>query len=235
MVVFYWGSRVVILPRFREQLFNELHLEHQCVARTKVFARSNLWWPKLDSDIKSLISSYLVCKAVQTKHPKAPLHPWSYATRPWKRIHIDYTEKKGRYYLIVVESYSKWLEVFSMNSMTAGKPIEGLSWLIARYGIPEHLISDIGGQFVSEEFSNFLKTNGILHLKISTYHAATSGKGERYVQTLKQRLTKHLLEDSKLSEELLSKFLAKLPHHAQLNNWTESSRIDNKTSFTYTV
>ena len=75
-----WGARVVIPPGFREQLLNDLHLEHQGITRTKAFPRSYLWWPKLDSDIESLISSRLVCKAVQPELPQAPLHPWSYAT-----------------------------------------------------------------------------------------------------------------------------------------------------------
>ena len=76
-----WGARVAIPPRFREQLLNELHLEHQGITHTKAFARSYLWWPKLDSDIESLIFSCLVCKAVQSEPPKAPLHPWPHATK----------------------------------------------------------------------------------------------------------------------------------------------------------
>ena len=80
-----------------------------------------------------------------------------------------------------MESHSKWLEVFSTTSMTAGKTIERLRWLIARYGLPELLVSDNGEQFVLEEFSYFLTTSGILHLKIPPYHVATSGQGERYV------------------------------------------------------
>ena len=157
--------------------------------------------------LKTLISSCLVSKAVQPKPPKAQFHPWYYATRPWEHINIDYAEKNCRYYLTVVDSYSKWLEVFSMNSMTAGKIIERLRLLIARYGLPEILVSDNGGQFVSEEFSNFLKTNGIQHIKIPPY-AATNRQAERYVHTLKQRLTKHMLEDNKSSEEhCLANFL----------------------------
>ena len=85
------------------------------------------------------------------------MHLWSYATRPWEPIHTDYAEKKGRYYSIDVDSYSKWLEVFSINSMTAGKTVERLHSLLARYGLPEILVSDNGGQFISEEFSEFLK------------------------------------------------------------------------------
>ena len=143
-----------------------------------------------------------------TKSSKSTFAPLAYATRPWKRIHIYYAEKKGRYYLIVVASYSKWLEVFSTTSMTAGKTIDRLRSLIARCRLPEILVSDNGGQFISKEFSNFLKTIGIRHFKIPPYHATTSGQGERNVQTLKQRLTKHMLEDNNLSEEYcLANFL----------------------------
>ena len=46
-----WGSRVVIPPRFHEQLLNELHLEHQGTTRTKTLPGSYLWCPKLDSVI----------------------------------------------------------------------------------------------------------------------------------------------------------------------------------------
>ena len=222
-----WGSRVVIPPRVCEQLLNDLNLEQQGLARTKAFARSNLWWPKLESDIESLISCCVVCKFVQPKPPNAPMHPWSYTARPWKRIQADYAEKNGCYYLIVVDSYSKWLEVFSMNSMTAGKTIDRLLSLIARYGLPEILVSDNGGKFVSEEFSNFLKTNGIQHLKIPPYHAATTnGQAERHVQTSKQRLPNHMLENDKSSEEhCLANFL--LSYHTTPNSKTGKSPAES--------
>ena len=60
-----------------------------------------------------------------------------------------------------MDCYSKWLEVFSLNSMTAGKTIERLHLLFARYGLPEIPVSGNGGQFTSEEFSKFIKKNGI--------------------------------------------------------------------------
>ena len=71
-----------------------------------------------------------------------------------------------------------------MNSMTTGKTIERLRSLFSRYGLPEIFVSDNGGQFVSEEFSKFLRKNGILHHKIPHYHATTNGQAERYVQHL---------------------------------------------------
>ena len=188
-----WRSRAFIPSKFRKQLLCELHLEHQGITRIKAFARSCLCWSQLDSNIESLNSSSLVCNAVQPEPLKAPLYPWSYAIRPWERIYNDYAEKKCRFYLIVVDSW---------------KTIERLRLLIARYELPEILVSDNGEQFSVEEFNNFLKTNGIWNLTIPPFHATTNGQAECYVQILKQRLAKHMLEDSKLSEEhCLANFL----------------------------
>ena len=49
-------------------------------------------------------------------------------------------------FLIVVDAYSKWLEVTPMGSMTSLKTIEVLRSLFARYGIPEEVVSDNGPQ-----------------------------------------------------------------------------------------
>ena len=116
-----WGTRVIVPEKYREQLLNELHEGHQGVVRTKAWARSFMWWPKLDANIEALVKSCSVCQAVQRDPVKVPPHPWSYAQSPWQRIHVDYVEKNGRHYLLVVGSFSKWLEVFPMTSCTSSK------------------------------------------------------------------------------------------------------------------
>ena len=138
-----------------------------------------------------------------------------------------------------MDSYSKWLEVLSINSTTARKTIYSLHLLVARYRLPETLVSDNGGQLTSEEFSRFLKKNGIRHHKIPRYHAATNGQAEHYVQTLKKRLTKHMLEDNNLSEEhcLANSLLSyrTTPNSPTGQSPAESSRSNDETSFMYTV
>ena len=80
---------------------------------TKQLARNYLWWPRLDAEIKSTVK---VCHSCQefSKSPKtSEVGMWSWPIRPWKRVHIDFTgpEENGQMYLIVVDAYSKYLEI----------------------------------------------------------------------------------------------------------------------------
>ena len=45
-----------------------------------------------------------------------------------------------------------------------------------------------GPQFVSEDFSHFLKPNGITHIRCAPYHPASNGLAEQFVQSLKMAL-----------------------------------------------
>ena len=65
----------------------------------------------------------------------------------------------GHMFLIVVDAYSKWLEVKMMTSTTTPKTIGCLRELFASYDCPELLVSDNGPQFSSAEFSSFLSSN----------------------------------------------------------------------------
>ena len=49
-------------------------------------------------------------------------------------------------------------------------------------------------QLASEEFSQFLKQNGVKFTRVPPYHPASNGAAERSVQTAKTFLTKQVLE-----------------------------------------
>ena len=127
-------------------------------------------------------------------HQLSPLHPWTWPKRVWQMLHIDFVEKDGSNFLVVVDSHSKWLEVKLMNSTTSQRTIAVLRDLFSSYGLPpEEVVSDNGPQFVSHEFSNFMKMNGIKHTLTPPYHPASNGAAERSVQILKQALRKQVV------------------------------------------
>ena len=93
-----------------------------------------------------------------------------------------------------------------MSSTTATKTISVLREIFARYGLPQQLVSDNGPQFSAEEFSMFLKSNGIKHIRCAPYHPASNGAAERMVQTMKQSLKTGMAQGVPLEQSLM-KFL----------------------------
>ena len=107
-------------------------------------------------------------------------------------------------FLVVVDAYSKWLDVKLVKNATSTATISVLRSLFAIHGIPELIISDNGSVFTSAEFRDFTKQNGIRHNTSAPYHPATNGLAERAVQTFKSFLKK--CADESL-EDRLSIFL----------------------------
>jgi len=189
-----WGTWVVIPPKYRNRMLEELHETHQGICRTNAYARSYIWWPNLDSQIEEFLKSCESCQMFRNKPAHAPLHPWKFPARAWQRIHIDYGMFDKKMLVIVIDSYSKWIEVHEMSSTTSGVTIDKLRSILASYGLPEELVSDNGTQFVSDDFDMFLKRNGIKQTLIPPYHPSSNGAAERAVQTVKQALNKMWLD-----------------------------------------
>ena len=181
-----WGRRVVVPESLQDQMLDELHECHPGMCRMKSLARSYVWWPGIDEDIEMRVRRCALCTDVQNSPKKVPLLLWPWATSPWERIHLDFAEIKGQNFLIVVDSYSKWLEVFPMRQTKASDTIEVLRTLFARYGLPVQVVSDNGPQFISEEFREFLRLNNVKHTLCPPYHPSSNGLAEKYVQTFKR-------------------------------------------------
>jgi transposase InsO family protein len=60
----------------------------------------------------------------------------------------------------------------------------------ASQGLPEMVVSDNGPAFVSKEFEEFLRKNGVRHVTSAPYHPSSNGLVERVVQTFKQAMKK---------------------------------------------
>ena len=203
-----WGIRTIIPFRFRNKLLNHLHSTHAGMSRMKANARRYFWWPALDKDIENLAAQCQTCPENSNQPPKAPLSQWPVPETPWKRIHIDYMGRfLNHYYLIVVDAYSKWLEVIVMNTITSTNTIDALLSLFTRYGLCEEIVSDNGTQFTSDEFNDFCARHGIRHIRTAPGQPQSNGQAERYVETVKSALTKGVAGGSGTLSTVLNKFL----------------------------
>ena len=203
-----WGIRVIVPPKLRPQVLEELHQGHLGVVKMKALARSYIWWPGIDKEIEETAKTCSGCQLMQAEPSTAPVHPWEWPSSPWQRIHIDFAGPfLGCMFLIVVDAHSRWLEIEKMDTTTSTKTIEKLHSLFARYGVPSQLVSDNGPHFKSEQFQMFLKRNGIKHLTSAPYHPASNGLAERCVQSFKSAM-KSETEVKPLSIKLATFLLA---------------------------
>ncbi|XP_015263739.1 PREDICTED: uncharacterized protein K02A2.6-like [Gekko japonicus] len=155
----------------------------------KALARGCIWWPKLDKEIEEWAQVCTQCQQSRPEPPPAPPQKWESTGKPWSRLHVDFAGPvQGQMFLIVVDAWSKWLEVVQMHSTTSIAVIHALRRLFATHGLPDILVSDNGPRFVSEEFQQFLANNGIRQITSALFHPASNGQAERMVRTAKEAL-----------------------------------------------
>ncbi|XP_042142738.1 uncharacterized protein K02A2.6-like [Ixodes scapularis] len=191
-----WGNRLVIPKVAQSTVLDVLHTAHPGIVRMKALARSTVWWPGIDHDIEEKAASCSACQEHRPSMPRAPVHPWETTQHPWSRLHIDFAGPfKGKIFLIVVDSFSKWLDVFIMKSMSSSAVVQKLRMLFAVHGVPDVIVSYNGTAFVSAEFREFTSRNQIRHVAVAPYHPSSNGQAERMV-----RETKEIHEDKFLQE-----------------------------------
>lgn len=202
-----WGYRIVIPRSLQETVLSEIHEGHPGIVRMKQIARNYVWWETLDADIERLCAACEACRSQRAAPPPAPLHSWPWPHEPWARLNMDFLGPfRGKYYLVIVDAHSKWIEVAKVGSTSASSVIGCLRRLFARFGLPKRIVTDNGPPFSSAEFETYLQGNGIRHSAVAPYHPASNGAAENAVRTIKRVLKKAVLEGTN-DDTALCKFL----------------------------
>ena len=202
----FFGDRIVVPSRYRNEILKELHQGHPGAERMKQLARQKVFWPSIDNDIEKTVRCCDDCATGGFSPIKATLKPWPIPSAPWDRIHIDFAGPiNGFWFLIIVDAFSKWPEIFKMQSTTSQLTTDRLEETFARHGLCQTIVSDNGPQFTSEHFKSFCDERGIKHITTAPFHPQSNGQAERFVQTFKQGLKKLAGEGN--VNEILRKFL----------------------------
>ncbi|XP_046402877.1 uncharacterized protein K02A2.6-like [Ischnura elegans] len=211
-----WGNRVVVPRVLRGKVLQMLHEQHIGIVRMKLLARQTIWWPGVEKDIEDVIVNCETCLVTQTRVSQQKyLVPWSETMQPWERVHLDLLSFQGHHILVLVDSYSKWMEAWLMEGTSAQKVILKLREFMAVFGIPQEIVSDNGPPFQSVEFTLFCKQNNIKVTKSPPYHPQSNGLAERGVRTIKENLAKQYIDmlNSHLRGDLVNQSKPVIEHH----------------------
>lgn len=202
-----WGYRIVIPSSLRKHILDELHCTHLGIVKMKSIARSTFWWPNVDKEIEEVANSCEYCQNERKSPSKHVLCQWNVPNGPWERLHMDFFGPiNNKMYLLVIDAYSKFLEIIPMHQITASQVIVQLRKIFARFGLPFSVITDNGPTWTSTDFATFLQLNGIRHSLTAPYHPATNGAAERAVQTIK-KCTKIAIKEGKDVNVSIDRFL----------------------------
>ena len=182
---------LIVLPsKLRSQAIALAHEGHLGIVGTKQNLRSKVWWPCMDKAAEKFCKSCYGCQLVARPDPPEPLRSTTLPEGPWQDRAIDLLGPlpSGHSILVVVDYYSRYYEYAIMTSTTTVKVIDNLEENFSRHCLPTTIKSDNGPQFRSEEFQEYCKQNGIVHLKTTPNWPQANGEVERQNSSLMKRI-----------------------------------------------
>jgi transposase InsO family protein len=187
--VLLWRGRMVIPAALQTITLHQLHESHPGVSAMRELAKFYVWWSHVDADIEHHVAACAACQRGRSREPEVPLVSWAMPSEPWSRLHADFAGPfEGSMWLVIVDAYTKWLEVIRMKSITSATTIHKLREVFARQGVCRTLVTDNGPQWTSDEFKGFCRSNLIRHITGQPWHPQTNGLAERAVRTFKERM-----------------------------------------------
>lgn len=184
------GSRLVIPETLRDRMCQLAHEGHPGQSAMKSRLRDKCWWPNMDKQIIKTCETCEGCRLVHSADPPAPMSRRSMPDKPWIHLAIDFLGPmpSGEYILVVVDYYSRYVELEVMTKITAYETIQRLKKIFKTWGYPRTITLDNAKQFVSREFGLFCDTKGIILNHSTPYWPQANGEVERQNRSLLKRL-----------------------------------------------
>jgi hypothetical protein len=176
-------------PTEANQLLHEVHEgacgAHQSTHKMKwLISRSRYYWPTMLEDCFKYYNGCQACQRfekiqmVLASVTNLIIKPWPFRGWGMDMIgKINPPSSKGHQYILVIMDYfTKWVEVIPMKSVTSKNVINFIKeHVIHRFGIPQTITTDGGFIFISEEFSKFAAGVRIKLIRSSPYYAQANG------------------------------------------------------------
>ena len=143
-------------PKMRDDALRRLHESHQGISKYRERAASAIWWPGINRDKKRLIDRCDTCRRNRSTQREQPLRPVELPGRSLEKVAMDIFHYKRNDYLVIIDYYSRWIEIRQLTSQTSDCVIIRVKTVFTTHGIPD--VSDNGRQFVSDEFRKFAKS-----------------------------------------------------------------------------
>lgn len=186
-IVVYKG-RIVIPPKLRDLVLENLHAAHQGVTAMTARVNSSIFWPGITPQIHAIRNRCAHCNRMAPSQPSAPPTALPEPAYPFQLVCSDFFHYKGKNYLVTVDRYSNW-PIIQQTTGGAHGLISCLRSNFATFGIPDELSSDGGPEYSAFDTEEFLRRWGVSHRVSSTAFPHSNCRAELAVKTSKRMIT----------------------------------------------
>ncbi len=202
------GARIVVPVSMRKDVLADLHRSHQGIERTKRRARQTVFWPGINSDIKSTVEACEPCQVHLPSQQKETMRSDPPAMRPFEDTSADLFSQGKCHYLVYVDRYSGWPTVHAWRAdPTSQQVMNALTKDFATFGVPIRLRTDGGPQFTSAAFVKFLDDWNINPGVSAPHYPQSNGHAEAAVKAMKALVIKTDCKGNLHDEAFLSGLL----------------------------
>ena len=192
-----------------------------------------MYWPGITDDIKESLS---VCKACLTYATKQQRKPYAADAqmKPWTLLLLDNFEFQSQYYIMVLDTATKFFVVRPVHLLNTDATIQVLTSIFSEHGMPIAIKCDRGHNFVSEFFQQYCSHLGISLSYSSAYHhsANPAESVNRTVKGLMKKCTKAKQSwRLALLEYLANPLDSKTPSPSELNGRKFGSMLPSVSNF----
>ena len=186
-------DRMVLPKKYHKRVYEELHenMGHLGAERVMELARERFYWPFMRADITHYVTK--VCRCLKQRKPAthvtAPPQP-ILSTAPFQLVSIDYVHLEPssggyQYILVIMDHYTRFAQAYATRDKSTKTAADKLyNDFIMRFGFPETIHHDQGGEFENKLFYDLEKLSGVKHSWTTPYHPQGNGQVERFNRTL---------------------------------------------------
>lgn len=130
---------------------------------------------------------------------------------PSSKVGTDLIILTGKNYVLVLDNYSHFPEIASLQDTTAKQVIVRIKSFFAKHDIPDLVISNNGPQFTDHEFMHFAIKDEFRHVTTKPRYSQSNELVENCIKIIRAYLNKAGESDSGLYLALL--------HYSVMNQW----------------
>ncbi|RXN02293.1 putative protein K02A2.6-like protein [Labeo rohita] len=121
-----------------------VHQSHLGIVKSKQRACEVLYWPGMSAKIEEMIKNCSKCADFQNRLPRELFKPTETADLPFEEVASDLFEFEDNHYDLLVDYYSKFIEVEKLKGPYCSAVVEALKAQFSRHGIPTTRLQDNG-------------------------------------------------------------------------------------------